>query len=230
MATTNAMFTITDTGDLNGRNLLQRSFFTKEPWTGPTYNAVGEGFGTYHDKYCLPVSTSWLHTNTNKGVDNLFPDLVFEEGVQYTLSGKWAQFRTDNKYNMLYLIIHHTDGTNVTTRQPGQNNVWTSFKITSTAGKTVDKIVTTYSNGGTTYIENFKLEVGAAATDWTPAPEDMNTAIDNAKAAQSTADNAQTDATYAKNEIDGLEIGGRNILRNTGGDQPGLFATYGGST
>lgn len=220
MATANAMFTITDTGDLNGRNLIQRSFFTKDPWTGPTYNAVGEWFGIYHDKYCLPVETNLIYLNTNKGENNLFPDLVFEEGVQYTLSGKWAQFRTDNTYNTLYLIIHHTDGTKVTAIQPRQNNVWSSFKITSTAGKTADKIIVSYNSVGRTYIADFKLEVGAAATDWTPAPEDINTAMDDAKAAQSTADNAKT-------EIDGLEIGGRNILKHS--ELAGIIQRYSNS-
>lgn len=188
MATVSAMFTITDTGDLNGRNLLQRSFFTKDPWTGPTYNAVDSGYGMYHDKHCLPVTASKLHTNTNRGVDSLFPDLVFEEGVQYTLSGKWGEFRTDDKNSLLRFYIRHTDGTSVFIRKPeGNNNVWTSFKLTSTPGKTVAKITATYGYGGVTYIADFKLEVGAAATEWTPAPEDMNTALDDAKEAQELA-------------------------------------------
>lgn len=187
MATVSAMFTITDTGDLNGRNLLQRSFFTKDPWTGPTYNAVGDGFGIYHGKKCLPVTTRDLYENTNKGADSIFPDLTFEEGVQYTISGNWAQFRTNAKYNKMYLRMHHTDGTNATIFQPSQNNVWSSFTLTSTAGKTVDKITTTFSNPGVTYIADFKLEVGASATDWTPAPEDVNTALDDAKEAKELA-------------------------------------------
>ncbi len=215
MTTTNAMFTITDTGDLSGRNLLQRAFFTKDPWTGPTYNAVGEGFGMYHDKYCLPVTTRYLYVNTNKGVDTIFPDLTFEEGVQYTISGKWAQFRTDDKFNKMYLRIHHTDGTMVSINQPNQNNAWSPFTLTSTAGKTVDKIVTTFSSEGTTYIENFKLEIGAAATDWTPAPEDVN--------------DAYVDAKTAKNEIDGLEVGGRNLILKGDEEHTRTVTTEGGN-
>lgn len=215
MATVSAMFTITDTGDLSGRNLLQRSFFTKEPWTGPTYNAVGDGFGTYHDKYCLPVTTNYLYSNTHSGNDNLFPDLAFEEGVRYTISGKWAQFRTDTKYNRLYLRIHHTDGTNVTAVQSNQNNVWSSFKLTSTAGKTVDKITMSYGENGTTYIADFKLEVGAAATDWTPAPEDVN--------------DAYITANYSKDEIDGLEVGGRNLILKGDEEHTRTVTTEGGN-
>lgn len=205
MATTNAMFTITDTGDLNGRNLLQRSFFTKDPWTGPTYNAVGEGFGTYHDKYCLPVNLNYIYVNTNNRTTTVFPELTFDEGVQYTFSGKWAQFRTDNVYTQAILRIIHTDGWEVSKAQPKENNAWSNFTITSKAGKTIEKITISYSRAGTTYFADLKLEVGAAATDWTPAPEDMNTVMADAKAAQSTADNAQTAASNAQTAADNAQ-------------------------
>lgn len=58
---------------------------------------------------------------------------------------------------------------------------------------------------GETIIHTVKCEKGSVATDWTPAPEDVNEAIDNA---QNTADNAKTD-------IDELVIGARNLLRYT---------------
>ena len=48
-----------------------------------------------------------------------------------------------------------------------------------------------------------KLEKGNKATDWTPAPEDVDEDIDNV---WEKADNAQT-------SIDNLEIGGRNLLK-----------------
>ena len=51
-----------------------------------------------------------------------------------------------------------------------------------------------------------KLEKGNKATDWTPAPEDVDEDIDNV---WEKADNAQT-------SIDNLEIGGRNLFLNTG--------------
>ena len=44
---------------------------------------------------------------------------------------------------------------------------------------------------GTAFIKKLKLEVGNKATDWSPAPEDVN------------------------NKIDGIQVGGRNILSNT---------------
>lgn len=187
MATANAMFTITDVDDLNGRNLIQRSFFTKEPWTGPTYNAVGDGFGVYHGKYCLPIRTGYIYRNTNKGFNNAYPDLTFQPNTQYTVSGKWAQFRNDNSFNRLYIKFWYSDGTTDFIRQPDVNNEWTEFKFTSDAGKTVTAITHTFSSDSWTYVADYKLEIGDAATDWTPAPEDVNTALDDAKEAKELA-------------------------------------------
>lgn len=206
MATANAMFTITDVGDLNGRNLIRRSFFTKEPWTGPK-NVVSDGFGVYHDKECLPVYTSYILENTNSGTETAYPDLVFEENTQYTISGKWAQFRTDSKFNVLWIIFRYSDGTSTSIKQPTVNNEWRDFKLTSEAGKTVVAITHTYWNSGYTFLADYKLEVGTEATEWTPAPEDVNNTYISAKTANETAD-------YAKSEIDGLEVGGRNLILN----------------
>ena len=58
---------------------------------------------------------------------------------------------------------------------------------------------------GSIRFSKFKLEVGNKATDWTPAPEDVDSAISTA---QSTADTAQE-------TIDNLQVGGRNLAENT---------------
>lgn len=49
-------------------------------------------------------------------------------------------------------------------------------------------------NGGSVTVSNIKLEKGNKATDWTPAPEDVDAGIANA---QTSADNAQTAADEA---------------------------------
>lgn len=85
-----------------------------------------------------------------------------------------------------------------------------------------------------------KLEIGTKATDWTPAPEDQDAATqavaDNLAAnyytkTETTAEiktvsdsitltvnNVKTTAETAKNSIDALKVGGRNLLRNSKGD------------
>jgi hypothetical protein len=67
-------------------------------------------------------------------------------------------------------------------------------------------MVPLYSNGTTQTIHNLKLEKGNKATDWTPAPEDVDNSIANAQstanAAQSTADTANATANAANTTAD----------------------------
>lgn len=80
------------------------------------------------------------------------------------------------------------------------------------------------------HIANVQLEEGNVATDWTPAPEDVdnkvstantnasnavstaNTAKSTADAAKSSAASAVSTANTANNKIDNLKIGGRNLI------------------
>lgn len=50
--------------------------------------------------------------------------------------------------------------------------------------------------------KNLKIEKGNKATDWTPAPEDVQASIDTA---QSTADNVQTTVTQTRTEVESLK-------------------------
>ena len=54
-------------------------------------------------------------------------------------------------------------------------------------------------NGGSATVSNIKLEKGNRATDWTPAPEDVDAGITNA---QTTADTAKTNAATAQSTAD----------------------------
>ena len=55
---------------------------------------------------------------------------------------------------------------------------------------------------GIFYWRCLKAEIGDKATDWTPAPEDVQSSIDTA---QSTADNVQTTVTQARTEVESLK-------------------------
>lgn len=72
---------------------------------------------------------------------------------------------------------------------------------------------------GTVSIGSCKLEEGNKPTDWTPAPEDVDSLI---SAAQSTANSANSLASTANGTansaltgLNNLEIGGNNLLRNS---------------
>lgn len=106
------------------------------------------------------------------------------------------------------------------------------FKATS------DNIVITFKMAGVYYLYNSKLELGNIPTDWTPAPEDVETDIDELRKEYKselkieqdriTANVEATDAlgsrvSKVEQTADGLEVslsnlkfGGRNLLIGTG--------------
>ena len=71
------------------------------------------------------------------------------------------------------------------------------------------------------YFRNFKLEKGNKATDWTPAPEDIDDSIDSvqssANQAQTIANNAQTIAESASSKIEILSNTISNLITDENG-------------
>ena len=63
---------------------------------------------------------------------------------------------------------------------------WEKHSVTFTA--TSENVLLTFGTAGTYYIYHAQLEVGNKATDWTPAPEDVDGDI---QTAQNTADDAK---------------------------------------
>lgn len=59
-----------------------------------------------------------------------------------------------------------------------------------------------FSTAGTYYLYHSQLEIGTVATDWTPAPEDVDADISNA---QSTANEANTNASDAASRVAAAE-------------------------
>ena len=106
----------------------------------------------------------------------------------------------------------------------------------------------TYGVEGEAIFSNFKLERGNKATDWTPAPEDLETQISTAKTATESYARSQAELTkaqaianadgkitaaeqrqiqqlqlklqeaktFAQQKVDELNIGGRNLFKNSG--------------
>lgn len=74
---------------------------------------------------------------------------------------------------------------------------------------------------GTFYITDIKYEAGNKATDWTPAPEDVQQSIGNAQstadAAQDTADAANEEVQIAKTSIELLNNSIRSLVTDENG-------------
>ena len=141
-----------------------------------------------------------------------FADYQISGGLQpnktYTLSG-WARVDQDslNHHQNVFIDAYSEDWSWSVSLGINASLDWQYNKITFTTpgGKQLHPYVTAYlshPDGGTNqnnndavsgmaYIKKLKLEVGNKATDWSPAPEDVN------------------------NKIDGIQVGGRNILSNT---------------
>lgn len=76
---------------------------------------------------------------------------------------------------------------------------WSNAVNGDDANTNPTEIIYGFNTVGTYYINGFKLELGNKATDWTPAPEDTQNAIDNA---QDAANNAQNTANDNKVNIE----------------------------
>ena len=109
-----------------------------------------------------------------------------------------------------------TDGNATTRVDTAWKRYWVRWHFNSSTDPTLRKslIIARAPSDvtGTIWIAGPKLEKGNKATDWTPAPEDVDTGISTA---QMSADNAQSTALQAQSDIDNLEIGGRNLARGT---------------
>ncbi len=153
----------------------------------------------------------------------------------YTMSF-WAKSTVDGDR----LICHLYNPSNVTWWKNSQEKVgmdpdgrcvfklstsltkyWVTYTVTR-ANNRLHFIFARLTSGygtGTVSIGSCKLEEGNKATDWTPAPEDVDSLI---SAAQSTANSANSLASTANGTansaltgLNNLEIGGNNLLRNS---------------
>lgn len=83
--------------------------------------------------------------------------------------------------------------------------IWNVKTASTLPTSTSQVFCVTEMNSGTGVwyqFKNLKIEKGNQATDWTPAPEDVQSSIDTA---QSTADNVQTTVTQTRTEVESLK-------------------------
>lgn len=105
----------------------------------------------------------------------------------------------------------------------------TSTGVTQVAVRSNSNVVG-YVSGYTVYISNLKLELGNKATDWTPAPEDVETRIVSAESSftqradsiEGRVGDVEGRVSIVEQTAEGLtvslqdlEIGGRNLLKNS---------------
>lgn len=125
---------------------------------------------------------------------------VAKEGDSITVS-IWQKFSRDTDNNMeiqcpfLENIVYQI--------QPKLNSIWQRIAITGTYTKTVSASSpydtlsvyygSIYQEGDILYVSSPKIELGNKATDWTPAPEDIDSNIEDTRNDLSTSIDAVND-------------------------------------
>lgn len=90
----------------------------------------------------------------------------FVENTQYTLTFKGMQVAQVTDFST-GLVFQYTDGTNSSGLIAKDLNE-RHYKLTSTAGKTVDHIRTSFYNTGYVYVRDIQLTEGTTVTEYTP--------------------------------------------------------------
>lgn len=169
--------------------------------------------------------------NSKYGIDRI------HEGGVFTISFDWESSNVVGAF-MMYVALKNEpyaydnikiDAASIPAGN-GSGHVSFSFEPTEKMMKYGEAFLfgsstTNVRPSGNLKISNFKLEIGNKATDWTPAPEDLsdyyNKTQTNAQIKVSADKISQTVsdvnkvATSANSKIDNLQIGGRNLLRNS---------------
>ena len=213
MATNSSVNNAIGNLQIGGRNLIKNSAFISgiSGWL-PTRNdsqLILDNSIKLNGHPTVKISNTGLTQNSWYGVrtyDNLVDSTIYK-GVTYTLScWYYVKDKTTIDSNLtLQLKGYKADATTessipnaATTVLPKDiaNEKWTKISVTFTPTETFTKCCARahFDKNGTAWVTDFKLEKGNKATDWTPAPEDASTAIDN------------------------IQIGGRNFILNSAGN------------
>lgn len=161
-----------DNIQVGGRNLITG---TSDEWVflyKPTANANNSCVGYKTIKFDDPKVGDTYTLTCDIKLENFAPGSggTFSLYVQGAVNDVW---NGDNFTANIFTSGFFSSTSN------GTYHCSKTVKITSTIGKRYDfGFRCNYSDGnGSVYIKNFKLEKGNKATDWTPAPEDVEASV-----------------------------------------------------
>ena len=203
--------------EVGGRNLLKNSNFSSS-LSDSDYSTRGDAYSLsietdgYKGSKCLKAVAKKVGNN---GTDiRMIMTSENEPSTEYVFSG-FA--KSDNETT---LVIRFGYGNE--TSQVKIGTEWSYFSSIVKSGTETYNELLPYINSLTTiYFSNIKLEKGNKATDWTPAPEDVQQGIDNAQdaannansianKAQNAANNAQNTANNAASDADAAQSAAEN--------------------
>lgn len=198
---------------IGGRNLIRNSNFSDgtNHWQAIKATYSVETDSTFGN--CLKFSTTSAGS-PNYSISHDVKSFKHKVNVKYVLSF-WAKASS-------YTTMASCIANNHNKKTYSLSTEWVKYTYTYTASAESNLIFYPVSANVTIYLTNIKLEEGSKATDWTPAPEDIDSAISNVDgkfANYSTTTQMQTaidlsttsilssvSETYAtKTEVDALE-------------------------
>lgn len=209
---------------IGGRNLVRNSSMKEKPalWVFSSDNIVNFANG-----YCevYRVATSGSRTFNTQSTNNnklLKPDTL--SGGTFTLSAeiKILEGHPITNDSTLFYRCHTTELSSgfqeISIRLGGATTEWKKVSSTFTFGDynfdsacQVGIALGDVANTGIC-VRNIKLEQGDKATDWTPAPEDIDSDIQTLNESIAKLD-VKADGISAS--VSNLKIGGRNLMRYT---------------
>ncbi|CQR23759.1 phage minor structural protein [Streptococcus varani] len=148
----------------------------------------GNGTATVVDVDELPSSNLKkavrVVNNTNGGNKDLAQGVNLIVGDTYTISC-WARVSSTSSQNSVNLLMRSwtTSDTRKVLLKSINHTDWKRYSITFVADAVYNSIQFGQNSGGVVEICGMKLESGNIATDWTPAPEDIEADL-NSKADQ----------------------------------------------
>lgn len=173
----------------------------------------------------------FVKSSTSSGESYIYCDNPFdlEPGQQYTLSLKAKQNgNVKNAVSDVYVLpkTFNTTGIASHQRMSGLTTEYQDYAFTFVPNASATSLADCqlrFDNEGCAtsgteailYIKDVKLEKGNKATDWSPAPEDYMTAKETRAAIKVEADEINLSVSSVRNDLDNLEIGGRNLVPNT---------------
>ena len=165
--------------DIGGRNLLLNTGFN-------TFNHWIKGSNTKS----LQMVNGWCEVTIGGTWSGFVQEFIPEKNVEYIVSYEAYLVDTVAETAVLETDFGTPNQNQTINKTPAKYSLKLKYPSTSLNGK-IDFMLSNNEVGKKWRIRNIKLEKGNKATDWSPAPEDVD------------------------EKIDDIQIGGRNILKNS---------------
>lgn len=194
---------------VGGRNYIQNSTFMNDFDKWNKYNFNGNfSIGLHNGKYSLLIERTGYSGSRRHGVSQTI-DTNLNSG-EYTLSLKYRSNQFDGTRNQIFVRIYSTASAyvdkgiiTIPNTQGGDSDGQITFNVDSNIYKA--ELYVVLDKNGYLRVWEIKLEQGNKATDWSPAPED----IDNSLSTLSSEIKQTAESISLK--VDKLQ-GGTNLL------------------